>query len=52
MSKSNQGGLVSRKKEPKVVVHYQNVDTPERCLIRLYKFYMPVCSTNQPDDVF
>ena len=52
VSKASQGGLVSRKKEPKVVVHYQNVDTPERCLIRLYKFYMSVCPKNRPDDAF
>ena len=34
------------------MVHYQNVDTPERCLIRLYKFYMSVCPKNRPDDAF
>ena len=35
VSKSNQGGLAHRKKEPKQVVHYENVDNSERCLIRL-----------------
>ena len=34
------------------MVHYQNVDTPERCLIRLYKFYIYVCPKNRPDDAF
>ena len=36
--KTSQGGLVSRKREPKVVTHYQNVDNPKRCFISLAKF--------------
>ena len=47
VSKSNQGGLASRKKESKQVVHYENVDNPERCLIRLYKLYMSKCPNVQ-----
>jgi len=50
--KTSQGGLVSRKREPKVVTHYQNVDDPKRCFIRLYKLYMSVCPKDQPDNVF
>ena len=52
VSKSNQGGLASRKKEPKQVVHYENVDNPERCLIRLYKLYMSKCPKDRPDGAF
>ena len=34
VSKSNEGGLAHRKKEPKQVIHYENVDNSVRCLIR------------------
>ena len=32
-SKNRPGGLKGRKLKPKVVVHYSNVDRPERCLV-------------------
>ena len=50
MSKTNQGGLASRGKRQKQVIHYQNMDDPQRCLIRLYKLYMSKCPRNRPDN--
>ena len=52
VSKSNQGGITSRKKEPKQVVHYENINNPERCLIRLHKLYTSKCPKDRPDGAF
>ena len=52
ISKTNQGGLAHRRKEPKQVIHYENIDNPERCLIRLYKLYMSKCPKDRPDSAF
>ena len=52
VSKTNRGGLAHRRKEPKQVIHYENIDNPERCLIRLYKLYMCKCPKNCPDGAF
>jgi len=52
VSKTNHGGLKARKRETKVVTHYQNVDNPKRCFISLYKLYMSVCPKVRPDNVF
>ena len=52
VSKTNQGGLVHRKKEPKQVVQYANDIHPERCLVRLYKMYVSKCPVDRPDGAF
>jgi len=52
VSKTNHEGLKTRKRETKVVIHYQNVDNPKRCYIRLYKLYMSVCPRDLPDNAF
>ena len=52
VSKSNQGGLLHRKKVPKQVVHHLNAEAPERCLVRLYKLYNSKCPRNRPNNAF
>ena len=46
VSKTNQGGLNSRRKRPKEVLHYANTTNQERCLVRLYKVYNSRCSVD------
>ena len=52
VSKTNQGGLVHHKKQPKQVTHHANVECPDRCLVRLFKLYNSKCPANRPDDAF
>ena len=37
ISKTNQGGLAHRKREPKQVIQFINDENPQRCLVQLYK---------------
>ena len=52
VSKSNQGGLLHRKKVPKQVIHHSNVEDPERCVVRLYRLYNSRCPKDRPDNAF
>ena len=52
VSKTNQGGLKHRKKEPKVVVQYENTEEPSKCIVHLYKEYNRRCPENRPDHAF
>ena len=49
VSKTNQGGLLHRKKAAKEVVHHANLTDPKYCLIRLFKLYNSLCPIGQPD---
>ena len=52
ISKNHQGGLKGRHVKPKVVVHYENVENPSCCFIRLYKLYQSKCPPNRPNNAF
>ena len=52
ISKTNQGGLHSRTKQPKEVIHYANTKNPERCFIHIYKTYMSRCPSDRPAGAF
>ena len=49
ISKTNQGGLKSRKVTPKRVVHHANEENPARCLVRLFQKYNSLCPSVHPD---
>jgi hypothetical protein len=49
ISKTNQGGLKSRKVVPKKVVHHTNEENPARCLVQLFLQYTSLCPTGRPD---
>ena len=51
-SKNNPGGLRQRGLETKTVRAYANLQDPQRCLIRLYKYYMSLRPHGAPDDAF
>jgi hypothetical protein len=48
VSKTNQGGLTHKHREPKKVIHYENKDNPERCLIKIFKMYNSKCPIDRP----
>lgn len=52
ISKTNQGGISSRKKAPKEICQYANLDNPSRCFIRLYKLYNSKCPKDRPAKAF
>ena len=41
--KANSGGLKHQKIERKVVTHYENLENPSRCFVRLYQKYISHC---------
>ena len=52
ISKNHPGGLKGRKITPKVVLHHQNLDNPQRCFVRLFKMYRQMCPADAPPDAF
>ena len=52
VSKTNQGGLKHRDRIPKKVIHYENTESPQSCLIQLYKKYNSKCPSDRPPDAF
>ena len=48
ISKTNQGGLKHRNRNPKKVTHYENKECPERCLVRILKRYNSRCPLDRP----
>ena len=48
ISKTNQGGLANRRKQPKEVYHYSNEDDSTRCFIQLFKLYNSKCPEDRP----
>ena len=52
LSKNHPGGLKGHKIKPKVVRHHANVDYPERCFVRLFKWYRELCPADAPPHAF
>ncbi|XP_052097319.1 zinc finger MYM-type protein 3-like [Mytilus californianus] len=52
VSKSNQGGLKSRKCKQKVVFAYENKDNPDRCIVKFYRDYISHCPEKRPKNAF
>ena len=52
ISKTNQGGLTSKSKKPKEVVHYANTSNPKRCFVHIFKTYMSRCPVDRPANAF
>ena len=52
ISKTNQGGLTSKSKKPKEVVHYANTSNPKRCFVYIFKTYMSRCPVDRPANAF
>ena len=52
VSKSNRGGLLHHDRAPKKVTHYENIDYPQHCLVRLYKLYNEKCPIDRPPNAF
>ena len=51
-SKNNSGGLKNRKVKPKQVVHYANMDNPDRCFVKLLKKYREHRPSSCDSDAF
>lgn len=43
ISKNRPGGIKGRHIKPKVVDHHENIDSPQRCFVRLFKKYVSLC---------
>ena len=50
--KNRPGGLKGRFIQPKVVVHYENSENPDRCFVKLFKQYISLCPPDCPKNAF
>ena len=51
-SKANQGGLKHRKVQKKSVQAYENIQHPDRCIVKLYEKYISKCPGSDKCDAF
>ena len=51
-SKNRPGGIKGRKVKPKVVLHHENTENPDRCFVRLFKRYISLCPPDCPPGAF
>ena len=52
ISKTNQGGLQHRNHSPKIVRAFENVESPERCIVKLYEKYISHLPPNTTINAF
>ena len=52
VTKTNQGGLKSKKVSQRVVSYCPREDKPEHCLVRLFNKYNMLCPLDRPKDAF
>ena len=52
VSKTNQGGLQHRNVSPKIVLAFENLENPERCIVRLYEKYISHLPENTTNTAF
>lgn len=52
VSKTNSGGLNSRKVDPNIVRVYEDEECPEKCVVKLYKKYVSLCPKTGKTDAF
>ena len=52
VSKNNCGGLKMRKVQPKQVIQHENLEKPDRCIVRVFEEYSHRCQPNQPESSF
>ena len=46
VSKNNCGGLKMRKVQPKHVIQHENLEKPDRCIVRVFEEYSHRCPPN------
>ena len=52
VSMNNCGGLKMRKVQPKHVIQHENLEKPDRCIVRVFEEYSRRCPPNQPVSSF
>ena len=52
VSKNNCGGLKMRKLQPKQVIQHENLEKPDRCIVRVFEEYSRRCPPNRPESSF